>query len=125
MIGLAGSTFYHKPKISREQRERDDAELRDEIERVQSEFPRAGYRRVQVYLRRGGRHVGERRLRRVMRKFCLHAEIRRAFIVTTDSKHGTACIRTCYRVGGSPASTRRGPRTSPTSASAMASCIWR
>ena len=87
MIGLAASTFYHEPKISREQRERADAELRDAIERVQSEFPRVGYRRVQVYLRRGGLRVGERRLRRVMRKFSLHAEIRRALVVTTDSKH--------------------------------------
>jgi hypothetical protein len=58
MIGLAASTFYHEPKISREERERADVELRDAIERVQSEFPRLGYRRVQVYLRRGGLRVG-------------------------------------------------------------------
>jgi transposase InsO family protein len=87
MIGLATSTYYHKPKRSREARERADADLRDAIEEVQSEFPRAGYRTVQEYLRRGGTRVGERRLRRVMREYSLHAEIRRAFVVTTDSKH--------------------------------------
>lgn len=87
MIALAPSTYYHCPKVSREQRERADAELRDAIERVQSEFPRAGYRTVQVYLRRGGIRVGERRLRRVMKRFSLHAQIKRAFVHTTDSKH--------------------------------------
>lgn len=87
MIGLAASTYYYRPKVSREQRERDDAQLRDAIERVQSEFPQAGYRTVQVYLRRGGIRVGERRLRRVMREFSLHAQIKRAFVVTTNSKH--------------------------------------
>jgi putative transposase len=87
MIGLATSTYYHRPKRSRAAREREDAELRDAIERVQSEFPRAGYRTVQVYLRRDGIVVGERRLRRVMRENSLNAQIRRAFVVTTDSKH--------------------------------------
>ena len=87
MIALAPSTYYHCPKVSREQREREDAELRDAVEHVQSAFPKAAYRTVQVYLRRGGIGVGERRLRRVMRQFSLHAQIKRAFVVTTDSKH--------------------------------------
>jgi len=87
MIGLAPSTYYHKPKRSREARERADADLRDAIEQVQSEFPKAGYRTAQVYLRRDGIQVGERRLRRVMREYSLNAEVRRAFVVTTDSKH--------------------------------------
>lgn len=87
MIDLSPSTFYYQPKRSRALREREDAELRDAIESVHTEHPRAGYRTVQVYLQRRGRWVGERRIRRIMRRFSLHAEIRRAFVHTTDSRH--------------------------------------
>ncbi len=87
MIGLPPSTYHYCPKHPREYREREDAELRNAIEAVQADFPRAGYRTVQVYLRRMGRFVGERRIRRIMRRFSLQAEIRRAFVHTTDSKH--------------------------------------
>ena len=87
MIGLSPSTYYYTPKRSRASREREDAELRDAIEAVQVEFPKAGYRTAQRYLRRQGRFVGERKIRRIMRQFSLHAEIKRAFVVTTDSNH--------------------------------------
>lgn len=87
MIGLSPSTYYYEPKRPRESREREDASLRDAIEAVQAEFPRAGYRTVQVYLRRRGRFAGERRIRRIMKRFSLHAEIQRAFVHTTDSNH--------------------------------------
>lgn len=87
MIGLSPSTYYYQPKRSRESREREDAELRDAIEAVQVEFPKAGYRTAQRYLRRQGRFVGERKIRRIMKQFSLHAEIKRAFVHTTDSNH--------------------------------------
>jgi putative transposase len=87
MIGLSPSTYYHRPKRSRASREQEDAELRDGIEAVQQDFPRAGYRTVQRYLRRRGRWVGERKIRRIMKQFSLHAEIKRAFVHTTDSDH--------------------------------------
>jgi putative transposase len=87
MIGLPPSTYYYQPRRSRQSREREDAELREAIESVQTDFPRAGYRTVQRYLRRRGRWVGERRIRRVMKRFSLHAEIKRAFVPTTDSDH--------------------------------------
>jgi putative transposase len=87
MIGLSPSTYYYDPKRSRASREREDAELRDAIESVQADFPKAGYRTVQCYLRRRGRFVGERRIRRIMKRFSLHAEIKRAFVHTTDSNH--------------------------------------
>lgn len=87
MIGLSSSTYYYQPKRSRASREREDAELRDAIEAIQAEFPKAGYRTAQVYLRRRGRFVGERKIRRVMKQFSLHAEIKRAFVHTTDSNH--------------------------------------
>lgn len=87
MIGLSPSTFYYQPKRSRASREREDAQWRDAIEAVQVDFPRAGYRTVQRYLRRRGRFVGERKIRRIMKQFSLHAQIKRAFVPTTDSNH--------------------------------------
>ena len=87
MIELNPSTYYSKPKVPREERERADAELRDQIERVQVEHSQAGYRFMVHYLRRAGVAVGERKIRRVMKKYDLHAKLKRAFAVTTDSNH--------------------------------------
>jgi putative transposase len=87
MIGLSPSTFYYQPKVSREEREKQDVDLRDKIELVQTEHPRSGYRTMLRYLRRSGVCVGERKLRRIMKKYDLHATIKRAFVRTTDSEH--------------------------------------
>ena len=87
MMQLNSATYYHQPKVSREERERFDADLRDQVERVQASHPSAGYRTVRQYLARLGVRVGERRLRRVMGKFGLQARIKRAFVRTTDSRH--------------------------------------
>lgn len=87
MMQLNPGTYYHRPKISREERERLDADLRGQVEQVQMGFPSAGYRTVRQYLSRQGIRVGERRLRRVMNKFGLKARIKRAFVRTTDSNH--------------------------------------
>lgn len=87
MMKLNAATYYHQPNISREDRERFDADLRDHVERVQTSHPSAGYRTVRQYLGRLGVRVGERRLRRVMSKFGLQARIKRAFVRTTDSRH--------------------------------------
>ena len=63
MIGLSSSTYYAKPKTSRETRERQDAELRDQIEKVQCEYGAGtGYRYVLEYLRRAGNSAGERKI---------------------------------------------------------------
>jgi putative transposase len=87
MMQLNSATYYHKPKVTREERERSDADLRDQVENVQVVHPRAGYRTVRQYLARQGLRVGERRLRRVMNKFGLKARVKRAFVRTTDSRH--------------------------------------
>jgi transposase InsO family protein len=87
MIGLAPSTFYYKPSQDRVEREKQDADLREKIEEVHKEFPRAGYRPMQVYLARNGVRVGERRLRRVIRENGLFAEIKRAFVITSQTDH--------------------------------------
>lgn len=88
MIGLSPSTYYSKPKVPREARERADAELRDQIEKVQCEYGAGtGYRYVLRYLRRAGINAGERKIRRIMKKYDLQAKIKRAFVATTDSNH--------------------------------------
>lgn len=87
MIGLSVSTFYYRPKVSREDREKQDADLRDRVELVQTEHPKSGYRTMMRYLHRSGVRVGERKLRRIMKKYDLHARIKRAFVRTTDSNH--------------------------------------
>ena len=88
MIGVSPSTFYYAPLVPREEREKQDAELRDRIERIQTEHSQSGYRTMLRYLRRGGvQGVGERKLRRIMKKYDLHARLKRAFVATTDSNH--------------------------------------
>ena len=87
MIRLSPSTFYYRPTLARVEREKQDADLRDRVERVQTEHPCSGYRTMLHYLGRSGIRVGERKLRRVMKKYDLHARIKRAFIATTDSRH--------------------------------------
>lgn len=87
MIDLSPSTYYAKPKVPRELRERQDAELRDQIERVQAELSPTGYRSVLRYLRRQGNTAGERKIRRIMKKYDLQAKLKRAFVTTTDSEH--------------------------------------
>jgi putative transposase len=88
MIELSSSTYYRKPKVPREEREKADAELRDWIEAVHLKFPRSGYRTLKQYIERDfGLAVNEKKIRRIQKKFGLYAEIKRAFIHTTDSKH--------------------------------------
>lgn len=87
MMGLSESSYHYDPKISREEREREEANLRGKIEECQMEIPNSGYRPVVQYLKRKGFHVGERRIRRIMKRFSLHAHVKRAFKATTDSNH--------------------------------------
>ncbi len=87
MMKLSSSSYYYDPKVTREQRERQDTDLRGLIEQCQVEVPNSGYRPVEQYLKRKGIRVGERRIRRVMKRFSMHARLRRAFRTTTDSNH--------------------------------------
>ena len=45
IMNISTSVFYYKPKKSRAVRDFNDAQLRDEIEAIQEEFPCAGYER--------------------------------------------------------------------------------
>lgn len=89
MIELSPSTYYYRPKISRAERDKKDADLRDKIEKIQSQFPRCGYRPMKWYLlREENVLVNHKKIRRIMNKYGLKAQIRRAFVRTTNSEHG-------------------------------------
>jgi putative transposase len=88
MIGVSPSTVYYLPKVSREDRERQDADLRDKIEAIHLTMPEAGYRTLRHYLvREHGLTVNWKKIRRIQKKFSLFSEVKRAFVITTDSDH--------------------------------------
>ena len=88
MIGLKESTYYYQPKVSRQDREKADADLRDKIERLQANYSCWGYRTLKAQLfRHYGLQVNGKRILRVMRKYDLFRHIKRRFIKTTDSQH--------------------------------------
>ena len=62
--------------------------LRDAIERIVLAFPGYGYRRVTHQLRREGWTVNAKRVLRVMRQESLLCQLKRRFVLTTDSRHG-------------------------------------
>jgi transposase InsO family protein len=89
MMKISTSTYYYKPKKSRALRDFEDAQLRDEIDAIQTDFPFAGYRTMREYLfRRTKKWHNYKKIRRIMNKYGLQAHVRRRFISTTDSKHG-------------------------------------
>ena len=87
MTGLASSTFYYHPKTDVSEKQRRDAELRDQIEAIQAEFTGYGYRRVQRELERRGQNINAKRIRRVMSENGLRPILWRSFVRTTDSNH--------------------------------------
>jgi transposase InsO family protein len=86
--GLAPSSFYYKssPRYQR-RRVEEDEKLRQQIERIQEEFPGYGYRRIERELKRRGIGANAKRIRRVMKRFGLRPILWRRFIRTTDSHH--------------------------------------
>jgi putative transposase len=64
-----------------------EMELRDEMQRVAVQWPAYGYRRITAELRRRGFHVNHKRVLRMMRADNLLCLRKRAFVVTTDSRH--------------------------------------
>ena len=64
-----------------------DVALRAAIEEVVLAFPGYGYRRVTKQLQRDGWSVNHKRVLRVMREESLLCQLKRRFVVTTDSRH--------------------------------------
>ena len=86
---LASSSFYYQPTTDIEERDFNDAELRDHIERLQREFSGYGYRCLGEQLRREGIVVNDKKIRRVQRRYQLFPiHWQNSKIATTDSNHG-------------------------------------
>ena len=67
LLGVARSSFYYQPRpVSAE-----ELDLLNRLDRIFTEHPVYGNRRLQVALAREGISVGRRRIRRLMRKLGL------------------------------------------------------
>ena len=80
-------TYYRDPKITRKERDEQEADIRDKVEQIRVEFPRTGYRMLLGHLRRNGVKIGETKLRRILAKFELQFRHKARFVATTDSNH--------------------------------------
>ncbi len=80
LIDLPRSTFYYASQV------RPDLELRSAMEDVALDFPRYGYRRMTVELRRRGWSVNHKKVLRLMRENNLLVDVRR-LVRTTFSQH--------------------------------------
>jgi putative transposase len=86
MPAVSRSWYY----AARARPETDETALREAIERIVLEFAGYGYRRVTKALAREGRQVNHKRVLRVMREASLLCQLKRRWVVTTDSDHGLA-----------------------------------
>ena len=88
-MNLARSTYYYQVKNRRKvlEREKEDADLKDMINKIHTVFPCYGYRFLREELKRRGQNVNTKRIRRLQRKFGLFPVRLRKFVKTTDSKH--------------------------------------
>src|SRR6202166_3600389 len=85
MTGVSRAGFY-RWRVPR-QATAVEMELRDEMQRVALESPAYGYRRIAAELQQRGFTVNHKRVLRMMRQDNLLCVRRRAFVVTTDSRH--------------------------------------
>ena len=80
VFAVAPSSYYYRRSHA------DDQDRRDLIEQIALEFPRYGYRRMAVELRRRGARVNHKRVLRLLREDHLLVQVRR-FCRTTNSAH--------------------------------------
>jgi putative transposase len=85
MTGLSRAGYYRSlvPRLASPV----EMELRDQIQRVALISPAYGYRRITVELQRRGFEVNHKRVLRLMHEDNLLCLRRKAFVVTTDSRH--------------------------------------
>jgi putative transposase len=69
LLGVARSGFYYRPRPE----SAEELELLERLDRIFTDHPVYGSRRLQVALLREGIPVGRRRVRRLMRKLALWA----------------------------------------------------
>ncbi len=88
LLSLNRNTAYYQLRYARsEEKEAEDLEIKDEIDKIQLEFPYYGYRSVTAALRRRGRPINRKKVQRIMRKYGLLSQIKRLFRSFTKSNH--------------------------------------
>jgi len=88
MLEVSRSGFYAYRKRGVTKRQREDLQLVPLIHAEYKLHPRGcGTRTVVGALRAQGRHVGRRRVRRLMAEENLQCRLKRRYVVTTHSKH--------------------------------------
>jgi len=85
MTGVNRAGFY-RSRLHR-QAAPVEMEIRDEMQKIALESPAYGYRRITADLQHRGFNVNHKRVLRMMREDNLLCIRRRAFVVTTDSRH--------------------------------------
>ena len=85
MTGLNRAGFYRWR--APQQSTPVEMEIRDQMQQVALEWPAYGYRRITSELQQRGWAVNHKRVLRMMREDNLLCVRRRAFVVTTDSRH--------------------------------------
>ena len=85
MTGLSRAGFY-RWRVPR-QATPVEMEFRDEMQKIALEWPAYGYRRITAALHKRGFEVNHKCVLRMMRDDNLLCVRRRAFLVTTDSRH--------------------------------------
>ncbi len=86
MLKVARSTYYYQKPLDL-QKQKEEADLRDRIEKIVVEYERYGYRRVTAQLQREGLSVNHKRVQRIMQEEELICKLKKRWIVTTDSNH--------------------------------------
>jgi len=81
------SSYHYDPKVTRSEKEERDADIRQKVEQIRVEFPRAGYRPLLHHLKRSGVKIGETRLRRILGESKLFIKPKKRFVRTTQSGH--------------------------------------
>ena len=81
VLGLARSSFYHRPKPV------DEDDLRATLLELAGQYPTYGYRRLTALLKRTGWTVNHKRVQRLMVEMGLQRPLKRRKKRTTDSQH--------------------------------------
>lgn len=88
LLSLNRNTAYYRLYYSQTKtKELEDLKIKDEIEKIQLEFPYYGYRMVTAELRRRDWNINRKKVQRIMKRYGLMSQLRRLFKVLTNSQH--------------------------------------
>lgn len=85
-LGVSRSGFYDYLKNKMVKKESENA-IKNQIEQITLEYPRYGYRRVTMELKRRQFEINHKKVLRIMSESDLLCKSKRKFMTTTDSNH--------------------------------------